>query len=125
MEAIEKVNKNFADRLGYALCSVGCAWHALAGVAHHSLSPASCHLLCSQLGTVLSQANDQSLVWGIHQELSRRQRHTTKAKGTHHPVIVADNRLYSVVGDFAMAGTVDSVWHCCRRYGSSGEDKDR
>ena len=37
---------------------------------------------------------------------------------------MVDNRLYSVVGDFAMVGTLDSAWYCRRRYDLSGEDKD-
>jgi len=69
-------------------------------------------------------ANDQSLIWGVHQELSRRERHTLQAEGTHYLVVMADNRLYSVVGGFAMVGTMDSTWYCRRRYDSSGEDKD-
>lgn len=69
-------------------------------------------------------ASNQSLVWRIHQELSRTQRHTHQVQGTHDLTAMVDNRLYGLVGDSTMVGTLDSLWYCRHRDDSSGEDKD-
>ena len=66
VEVIERANKSFTHRLGDSLCSIGRDCRVLAGVTHHSLSASGRHLLCSQLGKVLSLVVVQSLVWRIH-----------------------------------------------------------
>jgi len=110
--------------LWYALCGVRCSGNIRAHIAHHPILAVGRNLLCAELRTVLSLAPEQSVVRRIHQELSRRPRHSASGKDPYAYSVVAHDWLHHTACRISLVGQTYLVGGCGGGYHSSGQDKD-
>ena len=120
----EEVYQNPFDCLRYALCGVRCSGYIRARTSHHPLLAVGRNLLCAELRTVLSLAPEQSVVRRIHQELSRRPRHSASGKDPYAYSVVGHDWLHHTACRISLVGPTYFVGGCGGGYDSFGQDKD-